>query len=58
MYSRLVVCLLQLQTVKEHTALQLSDGASDEIVEYGIAIITTPKKVMIQASIICKQYRR
>jgi hypothetical protein len=52
MYSRLEVRLLQLQTVEEHTVPQLSDGASDETVEYGIAIITTPKKVMIQVSII------
>jgi hypothetical protein len=36
MYSRLEVRLLQLQTVEEHTVPQLSDGASDETVEYGI----------------------
>ena len=58
MYSRLEVRLLQLQTVEEHAVPQLSDGASDETVEYGIDIITTPKKVMIKASIMCKQYRR
>jgi hypothetical protein len=44
MYSSLEVRLLQLQTVEEHTVPQLSDGASDETVEYGIAIITTQKK--------------